>query len=205
MRSLAWFLGGALTLVILASAGVIVYARTMAQGLSARTRPPAIEAFAADLARKISMPADAKEKQNPVPDSAEVIAEGRAHWADHCASCHANDGSGRNTMGVQMYPQAPDMRREGTQKLTDGELFYIIENGVRLTGMPAWGGARTQQDSWKLVRFVRHLPSLTPDEIREMESLNPKSPEDIEEEKQEEEFLKGGAPAQPETGHHHHH
>jgi mono/diheme cytochrome c family protein len=141
--------------------------------------------------------------QNSIPDSPEVEKEAMAHWADHCAACHANDGSGQNTMGRQMYPPAPDMRKQGTQKMTDGELFYIIENGERMTGMPAWGGTKHgQADSWKLVRFIRHLPSLTQAEIREMEALNPKTPEDLEEEKQEEEFLKGGTPA--EHQHHHH-
>jgi hypothetical protein len=104
-----------------------------------------------------------------------------------------------------MYPPAPDMRKEETQQKTDGELFYIIENGVRLTGMPGWGGtAHSERDSWKLVRFIRHLPSLSRSEIREMESLNPKTPDDIEEEKQEEEFLKGGSFAESVSEHHHH-
>jgi hypothetical protein len=53
-----------------------------------------------------------------------------------------------------MYPPAPDMRKERTQRMTDGELFYIIENGIRLSGMPAWGGSEPAgQDSWKLVHF----------------------------------------------------
>ncbi len=72
-----------------------------------------------------------------------------------------------------MYPPAPDMRQAGTQNLTDGELFYIIQNGIRLTGMPSWGSgtSRDEQDSWKLVRFIRHLPKLTADEEREMRGL----------------------------------
>ena len=68
----------------------------------------------------------------------EVIAAGMAHYADHCAACHANDGSAETQIGLGMYPRPPDMRQPATQTLTDGELFYIIENGVRLTGMPAW-------------------------------------------------------------------
>ena len=74
-----------------------------------------------------------------MPNTEEAIAEGRAHFADHCASCHANDGSGDTEMGRGLYPRAPDMRLAATQNLEDHELFYIIENGIRLTGMPAWG------------------------------------------------------------------
>ena len=203
MRRFRWFLAGAVTLAILLAGGGVVYLKTIAHGLSARARPTALEDFAASIAKDLALPAGVKQQQNPVPASAEVLAEARAHWADHCAACHANDGSGQVPMGQGMYPQAPDMRAAKTQNKTDGELFYVIENGIRLSGMPAWGGtAHGQEDSWKLVRFIRHLPAVSPEEIKQMEALNPKTPDDLEEEKQEEEFLKGGSP--PETHHHHH-
>ena len=104
-----------------------------------------------------------------------------------------------------MYPPASDMRKERTQRMSDGELF-IIENGIRLSGMPAWGSGKEadQQDSWKLVHFIRHLPSLGSEEIKEMEKLNPKSPADLDEERQEEEFLKGKTPTEAPKEHHHH-
>ncbi|HLZ11069.1 MAG TPA: c-type cytochrome [Candidatus Acidoferrum sp.] len=153
------------------------------------------------------MPSSAKDAANPVADSAEVQREARLHFADHCAICHGNDGSGDSAMGRGLYPKPPDLRGTHTQKLSDGEIFWIIENGVRFTGMPAFGGSDEQgssEESWKLVRFIRHLPQLTAEERLEMEKYNPKGPEDRAEEKQEEEFLKGSAP-QPEgaMGHHH--
>jgi hypothetical protein len=107
-------------------------------------------------------------------------------------------------MGKHMYPPAPDMRRADTQSLTDGELFYIIQNGIRLSEMPSWGGTgHDEQDSWKLVRFIRHLPKVTAEEEKEMEGLNPKSAEELKEEQKEEEFLNGGQPN--EHTHHAHH
>jgi mono/diheme cytochrome c family protein len=123
------------------------------------------------------------------------MAEARAHYADHCAGCHANDGSGHTPIGQNLYPQSPDMRLADTQRLTDGELYYLIQNGIRLTGMPAWGKAGDEHDadSWKLVHLLRHLKDLTPEEISEIKAQNPKSPADLAEEKQEEEFLRGGA------------
>jgi mono/diheme cytochrome c family protein len=205
MRALLWLLSGTMTAILLIAAGSYVYAKYLAHGFSARVAPSAIEASMAGAALNLAMPSDARALQNPVPASEEVIVEARAHWADHCAGCHGNDGSGQIPVGQQMYPPSPDMRKEGTQKKTDGELFYIIENGVRLTGMPAWGGSgKHEQDSWKLVRFIRHLPSITPAELKRMESLNPKTPDDLEEERQEEEFLKGGTAAEPAHEHHHH-
>ena len=205
MSRLMWFLAGAAMLALLCATAGVVFLKTGARGLSARAEPTALEAFAAGMARDLALPRDAREKVNPVPVADEVLAEARSHWADHCAGCHANDGSGQVPMGRQMYPPAPDMRAEGTQKKTDGELFYVIENGIRLSGMPAWGGtSHGQQDSWKLVRFIRRLPSLTKAEIREMEALNPKTPDDLLEEKQEEEFLKGGPVDAAPPEHHHH-
>jgi mono/diheme cytochrome c family protein len=158
------------------------------------------------MARGMALPRDAKAKRNPVPNSPDVLKDAREHWADHCAVCHANDGSGEIALGRQMYPPAPDMRKERTQRMSDGELFYIIENGIRLTGMPAWGTGKEAdvQGTWKLVHFIRHLPNLTPEEIKEMEKLNPKSAADLEEEKQEEEFLKGKTPSAAPKEHHHH-
>ena len=98
------------------------------------------------------------------------------------------------------------MRKAATQSLSDGELFYIIQNGIRLTGMPAWStGAseRDAEDSWKLVHFIRHLPDVTFEERKQMEKMNPRSPEEFKEELEEEKFLKGEIANEPQ--HHPHH
>jgi mono/diheme cytochrome c family protein len=126
----------------------------------------------------------------------EVLARAREHWADHCASCHGNDGRGQTGLGQSLYPRAPDMQTAHTQSLTDGELYSIIENGVRLTGMPAWGdGKPNNADSWGLVAFIRHLPQQTAEELEQMKAMNPKSPHELHEAREEQEFLegKGGA------------
>ena len=153
----------------------------------------------------MASPNGARERENPVPNSTEVLVEARAHWADHCATCHANNGSGDTEMGKHMYPPAPDMREADTQSMTDGELFYIIQNGIRLTGMPGWGSGSNHdtEASWKLVRFIRHLPKLTAQEEAEMQELNPKSPDELKEEQEEKEFLNGEQlHEQPQHAHH---
>ena len=126
----------------------------------------------------------------------ESIRDGMAHFADHCATCHANDGSGDTEMGRGLYPKAPDMRLPATQQLSDGELFYIIEHGIRFTGMPGWrtGTPEGEASSWHLVHFIRHLPALTPAELDTMKARNPRSPEEIRFEIEEERFLNEGAP-----------
>jgi mono/diheme cytochrome c family protein len=163
------------------------------KGFSARDEPTRIETVIAMQARKLAMPSDARDKKNPVASSPEVIEAGLTHFADHCAVCHANDGGGDTPIGRNVYPKAPDMRKAPTQELTDGELFYIIENGVRLTGMPAWGTGTPEGEtaSWHLVHFIRRLPKLTPEEIARMEQLNPKTPDEWREEQEAQEFLEG--------------
>jgi mono/diheme cytochrome c family protein len=177
-------------------------------GLSARAQPSALEAAIAAVMRKMAMPSSARDAKNPVTNTPDAQREARLHFADHCAICHGNDGSGETAMGRGMYPKPPDLRAEQTQERGDGEIFWIIENGVRLTGMPAFGGSGEHgnpEDSWKLVHFIRHLPALTSEERIEMEKYNPKGPEDLQEEQEEKDFL-SGAPAKPSAKpepHHH--
>ena len=181
----------------------------MRSGVSAREQPGKIEEFVAGKARNMAIASRAKSLKNPVEYSGEIIAEGRAHFADHCATCHANDGSGDTAIGRGMWPKPPDMRLARTQDLSDGELFWIIENGIRFTGMPGWGTGNKDGElaSWHLVHFIRRLPRLLPEELEEMETLNPKSPAEIRQQIAEEAFLRGETdqppPPRPVTPHKH--
>jgi hypothetical protein len=177
-------------------------------GLSAKATPTRLEALLARNARHLAIPRKARLMENPVLDSREIQREARLHFADHCAICHGNDGSGDTPIGDGLYPKPPDLRLPATQNLSDGELFWIIENGVRFTGMPAFtsnqhnraGNHGNGQDSWKLVHFIRHLAHLSEVERLEMERYNPKGPEDRAEDEEENEFLNEATPgARPES------
>jgi hypothetical protein len=177
----------------LAFVGGLLLWNTVRSGLSTHDEPPWVEEQLARRLRRWAAPADLRGESNPLPLTPQVLAEARAHWADHCAVCHGNDGKGKTAIGERLYPRAPDMTLRATQSLSDGELFAIIENGIRLTGMPGWGNgtAESGYGSWGLVHFIRHLPKLTPEEIAEMEALNPKTPEEWKEIQAEEAFLSG--------------
>ena len=174
---------------LVVAGGVIAMIR---RGFSTHEEPSRVEAVVARTMRQWAVPADLRDEKNPVPLTPQVLADGRAHFADHCAGCHGNDGKGGG-MGSQMYPKSPDMTLARTQSLSDGELFSIIENGVRLTGMPGFGNgtAESAYGSWGLVHFIRHLPEITAAELAEMEKLNPKSPTQWLQIQQEEAFLAG--------------
>lgn len=190
-RKTLWWAGALFAMVF--TVAVVVAFNILRRGFSARDQPSTVEALAARTMRRLAVPRQARSLANPVYPTEEVFAEARAHFADHCAVCHANDGSGNTTIGRNLYPKAPDMRLDATQSLTDGELYAIIQDGIRLTGMPAWGkeGDENDEDSWKLVHLIRHFKDLTPEHLKEMQRLNPKGPDEYEEERQEQEFLNG--------------
>jgi mono/diheme cytochrome c family protein len=196
------------TLIVILLVGVLVAIGVLAfsllhDGVSAKATPTSLEVVMARKARHMALPGTARALNNPVPASEENLRDARLHFADHCAICHGNDGSCDTMMGSGLYPKPPDLRHAETQNLSDGELFWIIENGVRFTGMPAFSSPHSSpEDSWKLVHFIRHLPQLTAEERLEMERNNPKSPADRLEEQQENDFLNGAAPA-PAGAHHH--
>jgi mono/diheme cytochrome c family protein len=196
-------------MIVLLAAGVAIAVAIFfwvgARGVSARAQPGRIETMVAHTMRRLAIPGADRNRPNPVALSDEIIAEGMAHYADHCAACHANNGSGETEMGLGLYPKPPDMRLPATQSLTDGELFYIIENGIRLTGMPAWSTGTTEgaTASWHLVHFIRRLPNLTAAELADMEAVNPRSPAEFQQQVDEERFLRGDdvAPAKPAHAH----
>jgi len=199
--------GNLILLLVVVAVGLAVAAGAsiLHNGLSARATPTAMEAMIARNVRHLAIPANARNEHNPIAASDETLKGARAHFADHCASCHANDGSGDTMYGKGLYPKPPNLRLEDTQKLSDGELFWIIENGVRFTGMPAFGGsAHSQEDSWKLVLFIRYLPQLTMEDRVEMERENPKGPHEHEEDQEEQDFLRG-EPVQHKAAPEHHH
>jgi mono/diheme cytochrome c family protein len=181
---------------VLLLAGVtaaVVGMRTVRRGFSAREEPSRAEALAARAMRRLAVPADLRDRRNPVPLTPAVLAEGRAHYADHCAVCHGSDGKGQTPMGPNFYPPVPDMTGPETQSQSDGALFATIENGIRLTGMPAWGNGSeaSAHASWVLVHFLRSLPRLTAAEIAEIESLGPRTREEWEAETEAQRFLEG--------------
>ncbi len=195
----------AVALVVVAIVATAVAVPILMHGISARDEPTVIEELIARRMRHFAIPRAVRRAANPVPLSAEVTSRAFAHFADHCAICHGNDGRGDTVIGRGLYPKAPDMMLAATQDLTDGELFAIIENGVRLTGMPAWGTPSPEDDTetWELVHLIRRLPKLTQDEIATMEALNPRSRAQWAQEAADREFLEGGGETPAPTSHDH--
>jgi mono/diheme cytochrome c family protein len=160
----AVFTIGALLIVV----AVIVYAAVARGGLSADERPGAIERSIARRLVRLSIPPDAHDQANPYRSNANAWRESADHFDDQCATCHGADGRGHTEIGGYMYPPVPDLADPAVQQMSDGDLFYIIQNGVRWTGMPGWRKEHTPEDTWKLVSFVRRVPSLTAEDLESL-------------------------------------
>lgn len=183
----------AIVLAIAFAIGALAVRSITSRGLSTHEDPSRIEAVIARAMRAWATPDAIRATPNPVIATPMVLDEALAHYADHCATCHANDGSGQTAIGQGLYPKAPDMRASTTQSLSDGELFSIIEHGIRLTGMPGWGNGtqESERDSWGLVHVIRRLPALSPADIERMQSMNPKTRAEWQQEEEARRFLLG--------------
>jgi mono/diheme cytochrome c family protein len=160
-----------LVLLLFVAGAVALFLWFRSHGFSARAEPSWIEAKLARHARRIATPANAKETKNPFPVTDASLTEAREHYVEHCSLCHGIDGRGQTVIGRNLYPKVPPMTDADTQQLTDGELFYIISNGVRFTGMPAWSSEDSPESIWALVSFIRKLPTLSPEEIKRMQEM----------------------------------
>jgi len=159
IRILKAFATGLLILLIIGAIGATVLIH---RGFRATAKPPRLEAVLARTARNLAIPRTERNQKNPFEPASDTMQQGREYFLNQCAACHGIDGSGRTQVGLNLYPRVPDLHEAATQSLTDGELHYIIENGVPLTGMPAWANphGESSSNSWKLVLFIRTLRSL---------------------------------------------
>ena len=133
------------------------------RGFRASTPPSSLEVAAARSLRDFAIPRAEKCEINPVAGDPLALEQGRNDFLARCASCHGVDGRGATPIGANEYPRVPDLHADPTQSLTDGDIHYIIENGVQLTGMPAMH-SQSSSESWKLVSYIRSLRSSTPQE-----------------------------------------
>ncbi len=152
-----------LTIIVIFGLVAVGAVTLIRRGFRANSKPSSFETVIARTVRNFAIPSRDRDEKNPLQPSSELIQDGRDHFIARCAVCHGNDGSGITQTGTSFYPRVPDLRSPATQNLTDGEIHYIIENGVQLTGMPAWGNPHQEldDDSWKLVLFIRSLRPLT--------------------------------------------
>ncbi len=157
---------GVAVLVVVAVVAAIVALPNL---FVATQAPGPLETAVALRVRNLSIPRADGRAANPLASNPDAWRAGGTHFEDHCAVCHNNDGRGGGEIGPNMNPRVPDLTSARTQGLTDGQLYYIIANGVRWTGMPAFRNEHTPEETWQLVSFIRRLPKLTEDQLDELQ------------------------------------
>jgi predicted CXXCH cytochrome family protein len=159
-----------ITVLILVVLGVLTVILIKWRGFRASSTPGALESVVARSVRNFAIPGEESSETNPVAGEPMAIAQGRSAFLTRCASCHGIDGRGATPIGANQYPRVPDLHSDQTQRLTDGDIHYIIENGVQLTGMPAMH-SQSSSESWKLVSFIRNLHSASQHEAAEQQHV----------------------------------
>src|SRR5271156_5331559 len=130
------------------------------QACSAGKHPSQGETSLANAAKDVTIPLEAGKMKNPLPETDEVLSQGQEVFLGSCAQCHGADARGDTNIGRNMDPPAMNLTSPHVQHWSDAELFWIIQNGVRHTGMPSWKSSISENDTWKLARFIHQLPSL---------------------------------------------
>ena len=160
MRFLAGFLVG----LLVVGAAVALYLASGSFNIAAVNPASGAEKAVATLALNKSVAKRAPSSKNPFAGKPEVLREGLDHYKENCVVCHGAPGVDVSELGQGLNPPAPELTLPRTQKRPDGELFWIVSNGIRMTGMPAFSPTHKPDEIWKIVAFVRHLEEITPEE-----------------------------------------
>ena len=158
------FLLGMLFGIVVLALGAVALAASGLCDAAASKPPGALETRIARFALDHSVARRATKSANPLKADPEVLEAGLRHFGQMCVTCHGAPGIDASEIGEGLNPPAPDLTLGRVQKRTDGELFWFVQNGVRMSGMPAFGPTHKDEEIWKIVAFLRRLPALGPEE-----------------------------------------
>ena len=108
----------------------------------------------------------------PSLDEAGLIATGAGHYHEDCEICHGGPGVERSELSRGLNPSPPDLGKSA-QEMTPAELFWVAKNGIKMTGMPAWGPTHSDQELWAIVAFLRRLHALSPQQFEALAHRQP--------------------------------
>lgn len=156
------FLSGALATLVVLLIGGYVFISTGMMPANADGKPPAIEKWMARKSLHASIDRESPKGAVPVALTDANLKEGIKLYAQNCAVCHgASDGQASN-IAMGLYQHAPQLAKHGVEDDPEGEVFWKVKHGIRLTGMPAFSPTLTDDQIWKMVLFLKHMDSLPP-------------------------------------------
>ena len=159
-------------LIVLAAIGgaIVLFFILPSMNWSATRRPGQMESTLASYITSSWIRGNAEEQRNPFRPTPENLNAGQGDFDEHCSGCHGLTGNGENRLEADFYPPVAKLTGD-TQKWSDGELYFIIANGLRMTGMPGFGKKHDPKEIWGMILWVRHLAQLSPQEKSAIESV----------------------------------
>lgn len=175
------FILGVLFGILLLIGGAAAVVVTGSFNTAATVPPSRTEQRIARYALDRSVEKRAPQRQNPLGASPEVLREGLDEYRENCLVCHGAPGVDAGEIGSGLNPAPPDLTIPRIQGRSDGQLFWITSEGIRMTGMPAFAPTHDENEIWHIVAFLRHLPELTEEERKllrqaEREGTAPQEP-----------------------------
>ncbi len=152
-------------LIVVSVVGLVMWVH----GFNSRATPSEMEAIVAMKVHDSSIPDRYETMKNPLANGGVNLIEAGGQYEEHCAACHGDSGNGEPKFHGLMYPRPSNLRSKDTQEMSDGEIYFIIKQGIRYSGMPAFGKpGNDDEHAWEMVAYVRHLPKLTPAEEQQV-------------------------------------
>jgi cytochrome c len=152
-----WAVVALVGVIAVVTGGLVLWSH----GFDSRAEPSSLEESFAMKLHDSSIPERYEKMKNPLATQVDLIEAG-GHYEEHCAACHGDNGKGEPKFEGLMYPRPSNLLSDDTQEMTDGELYFVIKEGIRWSGMPAFGKpGDNDEHAWKIVAYVRHLPKLT--------------------------------------------
>jgi len=164
------FLLGVVLTILAALGGGYWVAKQGYVDFSADQRPSSSETHFAMAAVDASTDRHAAKQSNPLQPTDETLVAGSILYRDHCAGCHGTPSNPDSQFGRSFYPPVPQFFKEGSD-MADNQTFYIVQHGIRWTGMPSWNKTLTENQTWQIVAFLGHIGKLPPAAQKELEPV----------------------------------
>ncbi len=166
MRTIVLTVFGVLGLCVIAAA---IFIRTGVYNVAANEPHWDATLWILEEAKDASISSHSEGIKPPDLKNSALVQKGLDHYHEMCRLCHGAPGFPNREFARGLYPSPPNLASEHLQEeWSDGELFWIAKNGLKMTGMPAFGGTHSDEDLWGTIAFTRKLQQLTPDAYREM-------------------------------------
>lgn len=164
-------IGGALTMLVFVVLVPLVIAATGVVNVSAQESSGFLDRLLG-FASSRSVAFHAPDEKNPFANDSSAISEALHHYKKMCVVCHGAPGLEPSEIAKGLHPTPPNLASKDTQNMTDGEIFWVISNGISSTGMPGFEDSDNVDARWKIVSFVRHLPDLTDAERSQLQTTD---------------------------------